>query len=190
MNPAASRSASFGASAPPFPPPPPGYPSPGSTSSRGPFSPGGPQQQPSARTFVQRQSPVPSPGRAALNASSPSASSINSPPSPFTAGFSPLAQVNSPMASRPSSSGVMVEYNPQQWGPRGPTGGAYIPHSQLSLTATARDPESGGEIAFYYHIHEISTPVLSHCSLFFCVDMQYNRRIFRGHFVINTFYRS
>jgi hypothetical protein len=169
MNPAASRSASFGASAPPFPPPPPlGYSSPSSVRS-GPFSPviggGNPQyvaqqqqqqlqQQGSARAYVQRESPGPSPRRTgALNAiavPSPPVSSINSPPSPFTSGFSPRSQVNSPMAMRPSSSGVMVDYNPQQWGPRGPTGGAYIPHSQLSLTATSRDPESGGENYILY----------------------------------------
>jgi hypothetical protein len=161
-----SRSASYGASAPPYPPPPPGY-SPGPTSgaavSRSPFT---SSAQPSPRSYgaPARDSPVNSPGfvGSALNqVPSPSlsaalrqqqqqlqlqlhqqqhASGVNSPHSPFGAVRSPASQTG----RMPSSSSVMVEYNPQQWGPRGPTGGVHIPHSQLSLTAGA-NPETGGE---------------------------------------------
>jgi hypothetical protein len=157
-----SHSASFGASAPLYPPPPPGY-SPGPTSAPVSRSPYPSSAQPSPRSYAPaaRESPANSPGfvGSALNPSpSPTVSAalrqqqqqqhlhqhqssgVNSPHSPFGAVRSPASQ----SGRMPSSSSVMVEYNPQQWGPRGPTGGAYIPHSQLSLTAAA-NPETGGE---------------------------------------------
>jgi hypothetical protein len=59
--------------------------------------------------------------------------SASSPLSPYP--YSPSNQVSPSMAR--------VEYNPQQWGPRGPTGGAYVPHTALSRGPT--DPEAGGE---------------------------------------------
>ena len=83
----------------------------------------------------------------------PSPPVVNSPLSPFSAA---LSATSLGMASRQASSGVVVEYNPQQWGPRGPTGGAYIPHSQLSLTAAA-NPENGGENALRLCFYRVNS---------------------------------
>jgi hypothetical protein len=59
---------------------------------------------------------------------------------------------SSPMATR-APSGLVAEYNPQQWGARGPAGGAYIPHSALP-PSTRRNVDDGGKRYFSSaHIH-------------------------------------
>jgi len=86
-----------------------------------------------------------------------SASTVDSatPLSPYaSAGYSPFAQHRpalsggtSPMALRTPSS-MVVEYNPQEWGRGGPTGGAYRPHAAVQAQASreAADPINGTTI--------------------------------------------
>jgi hypothetical protein len=37
-----------------------------------------------------------------------------------------------------------MEYNPQQWGRGGPTGGAYRPHATLTVSAAPRQLDDSG----------------------------------------------
>jgi hypothetical protein len=83
-----------------------------------------------------------------------SASTVESaatPLSPYAStGYSPFAQQRptlsagtSPMAMRAPAS-MVVEYNPQEWGRGGPTGGAYRPHAPLQPQASREaDPMNG-----------------------------------------------
>jgi hypothetical protein len=50
----------------------------------------------------------------------------------------------SPMAYRSTSGSTMMEYNPQQWGRGGPTGGIYRPHATLTVSAAPRQLDDSG----------------------------------------------
>jgi hypothetical protein len=88
-------------------------------------------------------SPGPSPGSFLRGAGA-----VNPPASTHDSNLSALAQSaprsSSPMATR-GPSGLVAEYNPQQWGTRGAAGGAsYIPHSALP-PSTRRSVDDGGK---------------------------------------------
>ena len=127
----------------PLPPPPINPPNPASNSA----STGVHAVNPSASFFggppryhAQREVQVASPSNL-LSRQAVSPRGIPSPLSPpRSAAVSPSS--HSPMAMRTASSAMVVEYNPQQWGARGPTGGQYIPHTALA-PARPVNPEDG-----------------------------------------------
>jgi hypothetical protein len=133
----------------------PGQPSPSAFLSHSPAPHG---QSDSPHLYTERRRPPTSPPL--LNTRlGPSASdsprgvgAVGTPLSPYASNtLSPFAaqsisRGSSPMALR-APSGPVVEYNPQQWGHQGPTGGAYVPHSTLAATAQPRHVEDGGMLA-------------------------------------------
>jgi hypothetical protein len=65
--------------------------------------------------------------------------------SPFAQHYPSLPGGTSPMAVR-APAGMVMEYNPQEWGRGGPTGGAYRPHASLQAQASREvvvDPMNG-----------------------------------------------
>lgn len=79
-----------------------------------------------------------------------SASTLDTPYSPYaSAGLSPVSQLppslsgsTSPLALRPPAS-FRMEYNPQQWGRGGPSGGEYRPHTRLAAPSGGADALNG-----------------------------------------------
>lgn len=69
-----------------------------------------------------------------------------SPHGQVTTRHSPLSpNADSPsMAYRSASGSTMMDYNPQQWGRRGPIGGAYRPHTTLTVSAAPRQLDDSG----------------------------------------------
>lgn len=51
---------------------------------------------------------------------------------------------HSPIQHRNTSGSTMMEYNPQQWGRGGPTGGIYRPHATLTVSAAPRPLDDSG----------------------------------------------
>lgn len=79
-----------------------------------------------------------------------SASTLDTPYSPYaSAGLSPFSQLppslpgaTSPLALRPPAS-YQMEYNPQQWGRGGASGGEYRPHGRVAAPSGGADALDG-----------------------------------------------
>ena len=147
---------------PPPPPPPPGPPTQPHPSLRSPGS------AASAHSIALHPAPV-SPSRLDLNTALPGFTPIHTQPpsSPYTyrspashanshTPLSPHGQVTSrasplspgaespSLAYRSTSGSAMMEYNPQQWGRGAPIGGAYRPHTTLTVSAIPRQLDDSG----------------------------------------------
>ena len=144
---------------PPPPPPPPGPPT---------IQPHSSLRSPGSAANGHSTGPV-SPSRPDLNTALPGFTPIHAqaPQSPYTyrspivpanphTPLSPHGQVTlrssplSPSADSPSIAfrsapgSAMMEYNPQQWGRGGPIGGAYRPHTTLTVSAAPRQLDESG----------------------------------------------
>lgn len=87
-----------------------------------------------------------SPPSSAVSASS--SSRITSPFSSISRSGPNSPQTQYSMAMRSASRGMVVEYNPQQWGSGGPTGGVHIPHSAFPAQSRPANPEDGCKYSF------------------------------------------
>jgi hypothetical protein len=89
--------------------------------------------------------------------------------SPFAQHYPSLPGGTSPMALR-APAGMVMEYNPQEWGRGGPTGGVYRPHASLQAQASREvDPLNGRSARFgcevpvvltIFHRHSITTATI------------------------------